>query len=308
VDPEHRGRTSGARCAAIVLLIIGGLGVTVPTETARPVVPPAPAPVVERVAVYPARVVFGRGERLRARPLPARLLTLEKQGGVWDDAPLASERLAPPRLRGLGRRRPATRCAPRFANGDSAAQPRVQLSAGPPGASVSAVFALARRAPAREVRPYPGGAAHARGRRYRTKWFELCASAQAKAAEGGGIDTVAAVLSAASRDDRLIGWKWGTRARRGLVSRTGELLRGRAIVRDRGLLSGGQGPGQLPQADFDRHLANQVFGFWEAPVGTAPRGPAGNTALGLFELPLKARTPAFLIAVAVAYHPQSLGL
>jgi hypothetical protein len=220
----------------------------------------------ERLAVAASRSTrpAGRGDRLRARPLPAQLLTLEKRGDVWEEAPLASKRLPPPSLRPLGQRRPPTHCAPRVTNGDTAAYPPVQLRANAPGVSVSAVLALARRAPARAVTPYPGETTHAPGRRYRTKWFELCTSARAKATDGAGIDTVVALLSAANQHD------------------AGELLRGQAIVRDSGRLSGGQGPSQVPPADFERHLPNQV---------------------GLFELPLKARPPAFLVAVAVGYDP-----
>jgi hypothetical protein len=291
------------RRVAILVLIAAAFGAIVPTRAALPVAPPAPDPLVHRVAIYPARVVVGRGEHLRVQPLPARLLSLEKRSEVWKETPLASRRLGPPRLRPLGRRHPAARCGPRGANGSTTAYPPVQLTARGPGASVAAVFALARRAPARELRPFPDDATPAGDRPYWTKWFEFCTSAQAEATRDARIDTVVAVLGAASRKDRLIGSAWGTHARRGRVSRTGELLRGQAVVRDRGRLSGGQGPNQIPPADFEGYLANQTYGSWEAASGAAPGGPVGNTALGLFELPLKAQAPAFLVEIAVAYEP-----
>jgi hypothetical protein len=298
----HSG-TGGGRQVAILLLIAAGLGAVVPLQAARPAGPAAEASVVHRVAIYPVRVALGGGERLLARPLPARLLRLEKRGEVWEETPLALKRLARPRLRTLGRRHPAARCAPRAGNRATTAYPPVQLTARGTGAAVGAVFALARRAPARELRSFPGNGSQVRGRRYWTKWFELCASAQAEATKGARIDTVVAILSAASRKDRLIGSAWGTQAQRGRVRRAGELLRGRAIAPESGLLSGGLGPNQISPADFDRYLANQTFGSWEAAWGAAQRGPVGNTALGLFELPLEAPAPEFLVEIAVAYDP-----
>jgi hypothetical protein len=245
-------------------------------------------PVTVRLAVLPVEVKLAERE-LHARPLAGESIELQRaDNGDW--TALAPPQPLPAAAVDAGAGENGVSCASKGPQPRVRAYPPLRISADLGSAQLDGSLAVARKGP---FSPYVDS-----GPIERT---EACASVGAVAANGGTIDTVAALVAARTRKHSMVNWLWPASGARGSTTISGFFLRGRAPAATVDGFRGGILTTNIPGLGLNSLSTEQAYGIWTTPDLTTPIGAAATSVLGLYELPNAAKRPRFHFELAVAY-------